>query len=284
MGPLREGWAVYGCGVPVAFPAPLGWGCRRGPLEGRTMACCPSVARPRRRREGRLPAAVRADRPAHRGRLPDPRRAPSQARGRTGEARGGAVLDRRDGRRAGVPRAGPLQPAERAVTARARHPRAAGHRKRQPFRQQHQGLYAEAIGRPERSVNREVAAARVAASSPMWASLAEHTRHLAELHAAVSWLWPALVVRLLAEGWTVDNARSHAGRLKDVPEPPAWADQEGNVDKLVTRLMRGGDVAVCSRSPPMPVPGSPRWIRRYTALAGISLIRSSGSAAGVARW
>jgi hypothetical protein len=144
--------------------------------------------------------------------------------------------------------------------------------------------YAEAIGRPERSVNREVAAARVAASSPMWASLAEHTRHLVELHAAASWLWPALVVRLLAEGWTVDNARSHAGRLKDVPEPPAWADQEGNVDKLVTRLMRGGDVAVCSRSPPMPVPGSPRWIRRYTALAGISLIRSSGSAAGVARW
>jgi hypothetical protein len=49
---------------------------------------------------------------------------------------------------------------------------------------------------------------------------------LRELHAAASWLWPALVARLIAEGWNVDHARGHAARLKNVPEPPDWADAD----------------------------------------------------------
>ena len=58
------------------------------------------------------------------------------------------------------------------------------------------------------------------------AVLADKAKNLAELHAAASWLWPALVARLIAEGWNVDTARGHAGRLKDVPEPPPWVDRE----------------------------------------------------------
>jgi hypothetical protein len=54
--------------------------------------------------------------------------------------------------------------------------------------------YAEAIGRPERSVAREVAAASVLKTAK-FANVGEllgYAVHLAEIHAAPSWLWPAL--------------------------------------------------------------------------------------------
>jgi hypothetical protein len=35
-----------------------------------------------------------------------------------------------------------------------------------------------------------------------------------------------LIGRLITEGWNVDTARSHAGRLKDASEPPPWVDRE----------------------------------------------------------
>jgi ParB-like chromosome segregation protein Spo0J len=82
--------------------------------------------------------------------------------------------------------------------------------------------YAETVGRARTTVHQEVYAARVAQSVPhVRNELHDRTRHLAELHAAASWLWPALVARLIAEGWNVDTARGHAGRLKDAPETPA---------------------------------------------------------------
>jgi hypothetical protein len=74
------------------------------------------------------------------------------------------------------------------------------------------------------------------------AELVDRARHLAELHAAASWLWPALVARLIAEGWNVDTARGHAGRLEDAPEPPSWADAEAIAQALVEGAMRPGDV------------------------------------------
>ncbi|MFO1073371.1 MAG: hypothetical protein U1E17_12000, partial [Geminicoccaceae bacterium] len=65
--------------------------------------------------------------------------------------------------------------------------------------------YAEAVGRANTSVHREVCAARVAATVPhMGNDLIERTRQLAEIHAAPSWLWPALAAELVTRGWTVD--------------------------------------------------------------------------------
>jgi ParB/RepB/Spo0J family partition protein len=81
--------------------------------------------------------------------------------------------------------------------------------------------YAEAVHEDRLKVQRRVMAARVAAVfNSEHAALAERWFQLVEIHAAASWLWPALVARLIADGWNVDTACSHAGRLKDVPEPP----------------------------------------------------------------
>jgi ParB-like chromosome segregation protein Spo0J len=77
--------------------------------------------------------------------------------------------------------------------------------------------YAKGAGREKQiqSVRREVWAAKVASSSNhVVGSLSEQTRHLAEIHAAPEWLWPALVERLVAEGWTVETTRKHVERLK----------------------------------------------------------------------
>jgi ParB-like chromosome segregation protein Spo0J len=101
--------------------------------------------------------------------------------------------------------------------------------------------YAVAVGRPERSVSKEVAAARVASSSPISANCSDKAHHLAELHATASWLWPALVERLLVEGWNVDTARGHAGRLKDAPEPPIWADRDALAQDIVAGRARAND-------------------------------------------
>jgi hypothetical protein len=70
--------------------------------------------------------------------------------------------------------------------------------------------YAEAAHRPEQTVNQEHRAARVASScmGGNLAKVASCTRHLAELHAAASWLWPALVGRMTQRNWTVDQARA----------------------------------------------------------------------------
>jgi hypothetical protein len=45
----------------------------------------------------------------------------------------------------------------------------------------------------------------------------------------------------------VDNARSHAGRLKDVPEPPTWADREEIAEAIAAGTFRPGDVARMAR-------------------------------------
>ena len=65
--------------------------------------------------------------------------------------------------------------------------------------------YAERVGRARTTVQDEVKAARVA-------SAVTHVRHelphrlLAAIHAAPSWLWPALVAAAAADDWTVERA------------------------------------------------------------------------------
>lgn len=56
------------------------------------------------------------------------------------------------------------------------------------------------------------------------ADLSDKTRHLAEIHAAPSWLWSALVARLIEKEWSVDVTRKAVKALSDLPEVPEWAD------------------------------------------------------------
>jgi hypothetical protein len=85
--------------------------------------------------------------------------------------------------------------------------------------------YAERAQRSKSAVDRERAAAEVWKTYDPGHGFSSdkipHAKNLAEIHATASWLWPALVARLVAEGWNVETARGHADRLKDVPEPPA---------------------------------------------------------------
>ena len=76
--------------------------------------------------------------------------------------------------------------------------------------------YAKAIGRENqiRDIRRELAAAIVAAAeSAIWPIWSSTVRHLAELHAAPSWLRPALVAELVAKEWTVSS------KLRRSPAP-----------------------------------------------------------------
>jgi hypothetical protein len=107
--------------------------------------------------------------------------------------------------------------------------------------------YAAAAGCSHVEIIRNRASAEVFSAVPSGtgdAALYDKHRHLAELHAAASWLWPALVARLIAEGWNVDTARGHAGRLKDLPrELPTWIDREALAQAIVDGTARSGDLA-----------------------------------------
>ena len=105
--------------------------------------------------------------------------------------------------------------------------------------------YAERAGREKeiRNVLREIDAADVLLTVGASANFAGSWSPLAELHSAPRWLWPALVSRLVAEGWSVEQARKEAQRLKDTPPPPAWTDREGIAEAVVGGKFRIADVA-----------------------------------------
>jgi hypothetical protein len=103
-----------------------------------------------------------------------------------------------------------LLPLERGIHARKAVQKAkAGRGKKDGLR-----TYAEQTSRPHQNVSREMQAAEVWEIGTHGCQLEPAklpaARVLAELHAAVPWLWPALVSRLLAEGWNVDTARQQA--------------------------------------------------------------------------
>jgi hypothetical protein len=81
--------------------------------------------------------------------------------------------------------------------------------------------YAKEIGRPVATVSWETSAAAVyeAVSSHEETAPNVGARHLAEIHAAPRWLWPALVDRLQAENLPVVRLREIVAELKGVPEP-----------------------------------------------------------------
>jgi hypothetical protein len=70
--------------------------------------------------------------------------------------------------------------------------------------------YAGRVGRTQQIVAREVAAARVWKAYNLGCKQAPidlSAKALAEIHAAPEWLWPALVERLVVDGWTVEVTR-----------------------------------------------------------------------------
>ena len=73
--------------------------------------------------------------------------------------------------------------------------------------------YAEAVGKKRTTLSDKVRAYEVLASvTHMRHDLRDRWRCLAELHAAPSWLWPALAAELVARGWTVEVTRGKVGR------------------------------------------------------------------------
>jgi hypothetical protein len=71
--------------------------------------------------------------------------------------------------------------------------------------------HAKQVGCTHQLISREVAAAEVWKTCNHGCGFSPEkipaARVPAEMHAAASWLWPALVAALIAEGWNVDAAR-----------------------------------------------------------------------------
>lgn len=69
--------------------------------------------------------------------------------------------------------------------------------------------YAAAIGKARTTLQDRVKAARVfqAVTDIRHDAIKDRWPHLAELHAAPAWLWPALAAELVARGWTVEATR-----------------------------------------------------------------------------
>jgi ParB-like chromosome segregation protein Spo0J len=65
-------------------------------------------------------------------------------------------------------------------------------------------------------------------------------RHLYTIKTAKvpDWLRVAFVRRMLEAGWNVETTRTHAGRLKDVVEPPTWADRDAIAEALAAGVMK----------------------------------------------
>lgn len=70
--------------------------------------------------------------------------------------------------------------------------------------------YAEVVGKARTSLSHKALAYRVYAVTHMGHDLRDRWRCLAELHAAPSWLWPALAAELVERGWTVETTASSA--------------------------------------------------------------------------
>ena len=63
-------------------------------------------------------------------------------------------------------------------------------------------------------------AAEVFSQANAAADLKDHAKHLAEIHAAPRWLWPALVEKLLAEDLTVNDTKRLVAEYKTMESAP----------------------------------------------------------------
>lgn len=104
--------------------------------------------------------------------------------------------------------------------------------------------YAEASGKARETLSKKVMAWRVLAVVHVdHDSIRDSWRNLAEIHAAPEWLWSGLAKAMLEGSWTVATTRDKVGAVKDVADPPKWADAAKIADALMTGQMRILEVA-----------------------------------------
>lgn len=101
--------------------------------------------------------------------------------------------------------------------------------------------YAEKVGRARTTVQDEVKAARVAASVTDIRHDVSHNI-LAAIHAAPSYLWPALVEAAAADDWTVERVRKAVAAVKDAPAPAGWWDCQAVARAIVAGTMQPRDM------------------------------------------
>jgi hypothetical protein len=104
--------------------------------------------------------------------------------------------------------------------------------------------------------------------SPDHATTPKPGKSVAELHVAARWLWPSLIARMLRNNWTVETAREQAGRLKDAPEPPIWADRDALAGDIVEGKARSDERSKASAA---------SWdarCRRFLACAALDPLRT----------
>ena len=94
--------------------------------------------------------------------------------------------------------------------------------------------YAAKVGKGMGAMQPRVQAAAVFAecNDIITANARDLWSSIAALHSSPRWLWPALVSRLVTEGWSVEVARREAQKLKDAQEPAEWTNQEAVAQKI----------------------------------------------------
>ncbi len=110
----------------------------------------------------------------------------------------------------------------------------------------HSGLtirdYAKGSGIAENTVGSRVKAARVASVTDI--GDAEKWSQLIEVHSAPRWLWRALVAAgASSDGWTVEAARKSAQSVKDLANPPEWANADAIADAIVSGSLSRSDLS-----------------------------------------
>lgn len=85
--------------------------------------------------------------------------------------------------------------------------------------------YAEGIGRPQQSVDREVKAAEVAQSYSTlgnFSDISDKAIHLASIRVAPEAVWPILTKYLVKNEWSVRDVKHYAGKAKEFEIPDDW--------------------------------------------------------------
>ena len=73
--------------------------------------------------------------------------------------------------------------------------------------------YAESVGRARQTVDNEIRAARVAQAVPDIGHATPFSQ-LIEIHAALKWLWAALVEAMIEHEWTVEQTRGQVAVIR----------------------------------------------------------------------
>ena len=108
--------------------------------------------------------------------------------------------------------------------------------------------YAKQTGQSRRHTQTRVYAARVATKSGHdIVVLRDAWSQLAEIHAAPTWLWSALVEAMLpnkedAKGWTVEATQKQVGRFTKLEAPPDWIDATEFAKLLLEGKAKSSDI------------------------------------------